>query len=208
MNAKLLELLKKYWFVPVLVAGGIVAGWYIKPSKVETVEIIKNVEVVQKDTRIDELLTQFEQLNRDYQEMKDSRTNEKYHREVLESRLPDGTVTVHTTEDHNIESVVQETRKETEVKVVEVERQVVVKEVETVTKTEYVEKIVRPELAQWKVGVLGGVNPTLVPTPGVNSWIVGGEVERRIAGPFWGGIWGAGTTTGQAMGGLKVSIEF
>ena len=73
-----------------------------------------------------------------------------------------------------------------------------------------VQKIVEVKAAQanWHMGVMGGITPQFLPSPQVQAWAVGGEVERRIVGPFWLGLWGMGNTIGQGSGGLKVGVEF
>lgn len=208
--------LKALPFVAVLVVGGL-AGWYFAPRQVETktVEVIKTVEVVKTDTRLDELMTRFEQLNRDYQEMKNSQTHEKYHKVVVETTNVDGSKTKTTTIDRNVDTVVAETKREVEVKVVEVEKQVIVTQTETIEKRVEVEKLVevKPVLPNWHVGVLAGVAPRF-DSPVESPIMVGLEVERRLIGPVFMGGWvmGGSPVTGfkvtNAAVGLKVGVEF
>lgn len=192
----------------VIVLGiGIGAGWGLKPDVVKTEIKEKIVEVVKEDIRINELLSQISTLNRDYQEMKNSRVQEKYHKEHLETRHPDGTVVIKDTIDRNVDTVVQETKREVEVQVVEVVKEVVVTQTVTVEREVVKEVKVTPQLAQWHVGALAGIQPTFLPNLKLDNGVFGGEVEHRLVGPVFVGVWGAGTTTGLGMGGIKVSVE-
>jgi hypothetical protein len=196
----MIEIAKKYWLHLVLLvaglAGGIAIGWGFKPDvvkveeKTQVVEVEKQVVVVQEKVRVEVV------------KVKDTQVVERWHREKTDETKPDGTRIVKEIEDRNVDSIVKEKENSTEVKVVEVEKQVVV-EKEVVK-----EKVVTPMLAQWHVGALVGLTPQFLPTVGVQNWVIGAEVERRIVGPVFGGVWGAGTTTGQGMGGLKLGVEF
>lgn len=208
MQAKLLELLKKYWPALVLLLVGIGIGWGVKPDVVKIEEREKIVEKQVTTEAQKELMTAFENLRVELQKVRETQVTEKYHREELETRLADGTYTKKVTVDKNIDSHTKETETKVEVKVVEVEKVVEKERVVLVDKEVVKEKIVTPQLAQWHVGVIGGLTPQFLPTVGVQNWVIGGEVERRIVGPVFLGIWGAGTTTGQGMGGLKVGFEF
>lgn len=171
----------------VFLLGGAGLGWGLKPDvvkieeRLKTVEVEKQVVVVQEKVKIEVV------------KVKDTQVVERYRREKTQS--PDGTV--REVEERNIDSVVKEKETAVEVKVVEVEKQVVVeKEVERLVKID-------PVLKDWHVGVLGGTE-LLVPVP-----VFGVEVERRIAGPFWLGVWGnANTQFNRGQVGLKVAIEF
>lgn len=212
-----LDKLKAHWpmivLVLVCVGGGIAIGWGLKPDVVKIEEKLVEKEVVVKDGRIDELLTQLATLNRDYQEMKNSQTNERYHKEILETVNADGSKTVKTTIDKNVNTVVQETKKEVEIKVVEVEKKVVEIQTVTVTKDVVVEKVTTPVLAQWSVGLMVGVAPRF-DNPSTTPIMVGVEAERRLVGPVWGGVWlmaGSPVTAfgvTNSAGGLKARIEF
>lgn len=181
-------------YIAVLLIGCAI-GWGLKPTQVETKETVKVVEVEKQ------VVVQHESVRVEVVKVKDTQVVERWHREKTEVKSPDGTVTIKDVEDRNIDSVVKEQQNNTEVKVVTVEKQVVVeKEVEKI-------KTVTPVLAQWHVGVLAGIKPQFLPTLGV-SYAIGGEVERRIAGPVFLGVWGMGTTDGTGMGGLKAGIEF
>lgn len=199
--------LKTLPYVAVFLVGAGVS-WKLKP---DTVKIQEKEVVVEKQVTTEamkELMASFETLKLELQRVRETQVTEKYHREELETRLPDGTYSKKVTVDKNIDSHTKETETKVEVRVVEVEKVVEKEKLVTVDKVVEKEKLVTPVLAQWHVGVFGGINPQLLPTPKINSYVIGGEVERRIAGPFWVGVWGAGTTTGQGMGGLKLGMEF
>jgi hypothetical protein len=199
LTSKILSILKQYLpkFLPYLafLLVGVGVGWKMKPTQVERVETVK-VQVVEKEVVVIQ-----EKVRVEIVKVKDSQTIERIHKEEKTVTSPDGTVVATKTEDHNIDSIIHEKENSTEVKVVEVEKQVVV------VKTETKEVKITPVLAQWHIGILGGVDPSLVPFK-TNGYLVGGEVERRIVGPIWGGIWGMGSTEGRGMGGIKVSLEF
>lgn len=199
--------LKSLPYLGVFLAGAGLS-WQLKP---DTVKIEEREVVVEKQVTTEamkELMTSFEHLKQELQKVRETKVVEKYHREELETKLPDGTYTKKVTIDKNIDSFSRETETKILVRVVEVDKMVEVEKKVFVDRIVEKEKVVSPVLAQWHVGVFGGVNPQLVPSLKVNSYVIGGEVERRIAGPFWLGVWGAGTTTGQGMGGLKVGMEF
>lgn len=50
----------------------------------------------------------------------------------------------------------------------------------------------------WRVSALGGLN---IPQ---RSWVYGGSVEHRVAGPVWLGAW----ATSNGVVGIKASLEF
>jgi len=206
--AKILELLKKYWPFLVVLLVGIGVGWGVKPAVVKIEERERIVEKQVTTEAQKALMTAFENLRIEMEKVRETQVVEKYHREVLETKLADGTYTKKTTVDKNIDSHTKETETKVEVRVVEVEKKIETIRTEYVDKIVEKEKIVTPMLAQWHVGVIGGLTPQFSPSIGVQNWVVGGEVERRIVGPVFLGIWGAGTTTGQGMGGLKVGFEF
>jgi hypothetical protein len=178
-------------YIAVLVVG-VGVGWTVKPTQVKVEERLKVVEVV----------VQHETVRVEVVKVRDTQVVERWHREKTETKTPDGAVVTKEVEDKNIDTVIHDKTQSETVKVVEVEKQVVVE------KERIVEKTITPVLAQWHVGVLGGINPSIIPVPMVSSYFVGGEVERRILGPVFLGVWGAGTTAGQAFGGLKLAAEF
>jgi hypothetical protein len=207
--------IKTHWF-KILQVGLLLACLFSMIKAVQTPEIIVKTEekIVEKEVQVTteaqkELLSQIENLRIELTKTKDSLVNEKYHKEVLETTLPDGTKTKKTTIDKNIDSHTVESEIKTEVKVVEVEveKEVIVTQTNTIEKEIYITKTETPATKDWRIGIQAGVSPQLLPTLGVNSWVVGGEVERKLFGPFWMGIWGMGSTTGQAMGGLKIGVE-
>lgn len=208
LKDKLISILPKVLPYLAILGVGIGAGWYLKPSQVKTEERVKLVEVQVTTEAIKALQSSFETLKIELQRVRETQVVEKYHREELETKLADGTYTKKVTVDKNIDSHTKEVETRVEIKVVEVE-----KKTETI-KTQYVdkivekEKIVTPILAQWHAGAILGINPSLLPSPVVTSYIVGAEVERRIIGPIFGGVWVAGSTTGQAFGGIKLAVEF
>jgi hypothetical protein len=64
------------------------------------------------------------------------------------------------------------------------------------------EHVVTSPLPQWRVGALVGVGLRVDPFVLVPAY--GAHVERRIAGPFFVGVWGLHTGTA----GLSLSLEF
>lgn len=179
----------------VLFVAGVAAGWYAKPDvvktevKVQVVEVMKEVVVVQEKVRVEVV------------RVKDTQVVERWRREKTETQSPDGTVTKNEVEEKNIETVVKEKENTVEVKVVQVEKEVVVE------REKIIEKRVDVALAQWHLGVMGGATPQFLPTPGLNSWSLGGHVERRIVGPLFLGVWGMGSNTGLGTVGISVAGE-
>jgi hypothetical protein len=200
----LTDSLKKaaYVAVPLLCLGlGAAGGWYAKPDvyrieekvKVETVE--KQVVVVQEKVRVEKVY------------IKDVQVVERWHREKTEEKKPDGTVLTKEVEDRNIDSILKETRKDVEVKIVEVEKQVVVKQ--------EVEKRVTmdPVLSKWRGKLMVGVAPTL-PNIVESPLMFGVEGEMRVAGPLWLGLWAMGGSPvtrfslSNVSGGISVGAEW
>jgi hypothetical protein len=182
-------------YLAVLVVGGGI-GWTLKPSQVRVEEKLKVVEVIK------EVVVTKESVRVEVVKVKDTQIVERWHREKTETKSPDGTIVKKEVEDRNINTEIHSHTQSETVKVVTVEKQIVVE------KEKLIEKISTPVLAQWHTGVLVGINPSLLPTPTVSSYFIGAEVERRIVGPVFAGLWVAGSTTGQAFGGAKVSLEF
>lgn len=175
---------------------GFAMGGYMNQGQVKIEEKIKVVEVEKQ------VVVEKEKVRIEIVKVKDTQIVERWRREKNEEKRPDGTVLTKEVEEKNIDTVVHEKSNSTEVKVVKVEKQVVVE------REKIVEKKIEPILPQWHLGVLGGVSPQILPVPGINSYLVGGEVERRIVGPFFLGVWGMGSTTGQGMGGIKIGADF
>lgn len=181
----------------VLFGGGVGLGWVLKPDqvkieeKVKVVEVEKQVVVVQEKVRVETV------------RIKDTQVAERYHREKMTS--PDGTV--REVEDRNIDAVSKETTHDVQVKIVEVEKQVVVdRTVDRVVKVD-------PVLAQWRAGLMAGVAPRL-DNPPATAIVAGLEVEKRIVGPVWAGVWVTGGSPVQQFsltnvsGGIKLAVEF
>lgn len=200
-----LNVLKRYG--PKLLIGlavfiaGAGLGWYLKPEavrveeKVKVVEVVKEVVVVQEQVRVEVV------------KVKDTQVVERWHREKTEERKPDGSVLTREVEDRNIDTLVKEKENTVEVKVVEVEKEVVVE------REKRVEVKIEPVLPNWHIGVLAGVAPNFQ-NPVSTPVVVGLEAERRIAGPFWAGLWataGSPTTHFEVTNptvGLKLAVEF
>jgi len=199
--------------VTVGVAGGVAIGWFAKP---DVVRIEEHETVVEKEVTTEAqkaLMTAFENLRIEMEKVRETQVVEKYHREVIETKLADGSYTKTTTIDKNVESHTKETETRVEVKVVEVE-----KKIETI-KTEYVDRVVEkdrivtPVLAQWHVGVMAGVAPHFDNVPS-SPIMLGVDVERRIVGPVFVGVWGmagspvTGLNIVNGAAGIKVGVEF
>ena len=193
-----LDFLKLHWkwvLIVVLPIAGFIGGRFLAPiperivEKVRIQEVVKEVVVIQEKVRIEIV------------KVKDTQVVERWHREKTETKTPDGAVVTKEVEDKNIDSIVHDRENSTEVKVVEVEKQVVV------FKDKVTEKIIDNQ-RRFRVGLLVGVQPTILPAPMVESYAVGGELDVRVIGPVWIGAWGMGTTAGKAMMGLAASVEF
>lgn len=166
--------------------------------------------IVEKQVTTDAIksvLALLEQTNSRLDKMQETQSSEKFHQEVLESWGADGSRTKKTTTDKNVDAHTKETETRVEVKVVEVEKKVETERVVLVDKVVEKTKIVTPILPEWDFGVGVGVSPSFLPSPKIDSFVVTGEVNHRLVGPVWVGLWGAGTTQGQAMGGIKVKLE-
>lgn len=122
-------------------------------------------------------------------------TNINKHIEHTKVTTPDGTVT---------EKTVTDSDKHVDVKT-DTER--------VVTKTEFVDRIVEKTVTidnqkRFRVGLLVGVQPQILPVPMINSYAVGGEFDVRVIGPLWAGVWGMGLTSGQVSAGIALGFEF
>jgi len=195
----------KYWkplAVVAAIAGSFVAGRLLvpeQPARVEYKDRIVEKEVTTESQKA--MMTAFENLRLEMEKVRETQVVERYHREVLETKLADGTYTKKVTVDKNIDSHTKETETKVEIKVVEVE-----KKVETI-RTEYVDKVVEKNVIvdnkrNWRVSPMVGVDLKQILT-GVK--VVGGaSVERRILGSIWLGGWGL--SSGEA--GIKAAVEF
>lgn len=198
MWEKVKAFLPQLGVVAIALLAGVAIGWFMKPTQVEekikTVEVEKQVVVVQEKVRVEVV------------HVKDTQVVERWHREKTEETKPDGTKIAREVEDRNIDTLVKEKENSTQVQVVTVEKQVVVE------KETLVEK--RPILPNWHVGILAGVAPRF-DVPVETPLLLGLEVERRIAGPFFAGVWvmgGSPVVTGfkltNASVGLKIGADF
>ena len=131
------------------------------------------------------------------------------HQVVVTVIKPDGTkTTTSTTDTHATSETVR-----TEVKYVDriVER-VVTQTVDRVVETKV---LVEPELKRWRVGLLAGVRPSLIP-PDIQPIALGAEGEMRIAKtPLWVGVWGLSNINTAPIPsfqgvqvGVKIGVEF
>jgi len=188
----------KMLIVLAVFVAGAGLGWYLKPEvvrveeKLKVVEVMKEVVVVQEQVRVEIV------------KVRDTQVVERWHREKTEEKRTDGSVFTREVEDRNIDTLVKEKENTVEVKVVEVTKEVVVE------REKRVEIKIEPMLAQWHVGALVGAAPNGAQT----ALMVGVEAERRIAGPFWLGVWGmAGSPLSQFQitnptVGVKLGVEF
>jgi hypothetical protein len=190
-----------YVAVPLLcVAGGIAIGWAAKPEVVRVEETVR-VETVEK-----QVVAIQERVRVETVYVKEAVVVDRWHREKTSETKPDGTVIAKEVEDRNIDSHTSEHKTDTEVKVVEVTKEVVVtQEVVREIKTE-------PVLANWHFGIKAGAAPRFdIPTE--TAIMLGAEVEHRLFGPVWGGIWVLGGSPvsrfdlQHASGGISVSFE-
>lgn len=190
MTAVAAGLLKKHW-KKLLLVGALVAAFVAgatlnpQPGKVVTVEKIVYVEKKVTDTKV--------------VEVDKTKTDIKINKHVEKTKVtaPDGTITEKEVSDTQAGKTVYVDRVVEKV----VKEQVIVEKV--------VEKEVRVDnLKRFRVGLLVGVQPQILPVPNINSYVVGGTAEIRVVGPVWAGVWGAGTTQGMGMGGIKVAVDF
>jgi len=121
------------------------------------------------------------------------------HREVVEEKKPDGTVVTKTVEDiHEHEQTQEVATRETQASTQSTEKDV--KETDS--------KKTVDGRAQWHLSVQAGVGITDIKALKLGNLPVGltfgGQLERRVVGPLWMGIWGS---TAKA-GGLSLGLEF
>lgn len=185
--------------------GGLAALHYLFPQE-RVVEKTEIHETVREVTKTEEFSKELSKLREELKEAKTAMMNERYRKEKTWNKAPDGTESSHEVEEKNISSVVTETKESVKVQVVEVEKQVVVVQTNTVERQVEVEKIREPALRNWRVSPMVGV--AFDAKPGFNGVVYGAEAERRILGPVWVGVWGAGNTTVGGMVGVKASLEF
>jgi hypothetical protein len=200
MNEEVKSVLKTSLPTLVLAAGAFIAGRYSVPVRVEEkvrvekVEVEKQVVAFQEKVRVEKVY------------MAD--TKQAIHREEHETIHPGGLTERVKTEDINTEKVVKENA------IQYVDREVLKLVEHTTVQERVVEKVVDRRLAQWKVSILAGanfgnLNAAALATPFPksllgNPWVIGAHVERRIAGPFFLGLWG--TTNKDA--GVSAGFEW
>ncbi len=188
--------------VVVLVGGGFAAGRYSVPEfqKEEAREKIVYVDRAVSSVDTDKILNAIKTLS----QQKDVHTTKKT------VKAPDGTITteVETTDKTKTESKTETHEQEKKVEV-RVEERLVYKDRETI-------KTIERNRPQWSLelqpgfdfgsAIGGGARYNLFPSSiGVlKHAIVGMSIERRIIGPFSGGIW----ANSAGMAGLTLRIEF
>ena len=191
--------------VMALLFGALATFQHFFPQE-RIVEKLVTKEIVKEVSRTEEVTKELAKLREELKEAKTAMMNERYRREKTWNKTSDGAESSHEVEEKNISSVVTETKEVVKVQVVEVEKQVVVTQTNTVERLVEVEKIREPVLRNWRVSPMVGV--AFDAKPSFNGVVYGAEVERRIIGPVWVGVWGAGNTTVGGMMGVKASLEF
>jgi hypothetical protein len=175
----------------VLLVGAFLAGRYTTPVKVQE-KVVEKVVVQEKIVTVE-----VDKKNTDEDQKKDT------HTVVVVVKKKDGsTITTETKDTH-----ADDQKHEVEIKYVDrVVNRVVEKEV-TVTKT--IDRI----LPQWSVTAKVGttfnqLKPSLAP-PYFQPLLVGVDVDRRILGPIWFGMWGLTDLKLNAISaGVAVKLEF
>jgi hypothetical protein len=214
MFVKIFDFMKnsKYaaWVSPIvymlffLVLGGVIFSKCF-PEKTKTtieksqldIEKEKNLELTKKIFLLNEKITSIQ--------------NEKKEEIVVviheEIKSPDGTVKTktetkkETKEEKIIEKIVVKTETKIEYLIKEVEKEIIkevkTKEIKEVNNSKY-----------WRVGLLGLVQPRIIPTPEVSNLSLGLEVERKIIGPLNVGLVAFTNRELNVMVGVKVSVDF
>lgn len=196
----ILAWVKKNWILLSIVAAIIIGVYatarYLQPARVveKTKEVVK-VEYKEKIEYRDKVKIQ--------KVTEVQKANDK-HTETTTIKKPDGTETTHTIV--NETSHTEAKTNETKVEVKYVDR-VVEKQIEKVIEKE---KIIEAKKNDWMVGVqvgydiYGALDDTPQLIPQMNRVSIGVDIERRIVGPFYLGVWG--NTAGNA--GLSVNISW
>jgi hypothetical protein len=158
-----------------------------------------NVKIVQTEKIVEHEVIKVVEVERKVTE-KNLNESKHIHKERVEETHLDGTKTVKETTDIGVERVVKEV------------------EIKYVDRTNTVEKIVEKQVLvnnspDWTVSAKIGTSPTeLKPSlvvPYFDPLILGVEVQRRIAGPFKGGVWVNTTSKLNTLsGGVSASMEF
>lgn len=190
---KVLEFCKAHWKVLAVIAailGAYVLGCFFNPQPAKVVTEIKEVEKV--------VTVEKEVVKTVIQVVKEVEVQVQTHTVVVKETTPDGGVRETTVIDTNSDTKDKE-------KVVEYVDRVVEKIVDREVFIE--KKVIVDNQRYWRASLLLGLQPKLIP-PSVDAYLVGAEIERRVVGPVWLGIWGMGSTVGVASAGLKVGIDF
>jgi hypothetical protein len=171
-------------------AAGFGTAIVSRPAKVEE-KVVTKVDVQTKVEYKDRIVTQKVYVQAD---------KVKKHVETTTTKAVDGTVTTKTTTDESVD----EDRKLNASK--DEQKQQAVTQV--VHEVEYRDKIVTSQPG-WDARVgLGVAIPQLlggpeVGVPGLRGFVVEAGVDRRLAGPFWLGLWG--NTQGAAGAELRLT---
>lgn len=167
---------------------GAVAGRYASPAKVvvqekvKTVEVEKQVVVVQEHVKVERVEVATESRH--------------VRRQETTTRAPDGTTTTVKTEE-------EATDKSTTAVVVAEAKKDTFAETSKREATESKSKTVTESRPQWKASALAGVDLATA-LHGELRPIYGGALERRVLGPFSAGVWALSNGTA----GLSMSIQF
>lgn len=198
-----------------LVGGGFAAGRYATPDRVEYKD-----KIVEVEANVDAYVAEINKLQEEVHTLKTTiATAKNVTTKKVIKKAPDGTVTttIDTVDTSKIDKTVDEkdSKKEQETKVeIRVVEKLVYKDHETL-------KIIERNRPAWALSLMPGfdfagafghgtpvnlIPNSLLPTsiPGLRHIVIGTSIERRIIGPFSGGIWA--NTAG--MGGLVLRLEF
>jgi hypothetical protein len=175
----------------VLFIGGLAAGRFATPAKVETkteIQIVEKEKIVEKIVYI-----------KDTNENSKENTNTKQQIHIVEKTSPDGTYTKETfilNEDTKYVEVDKSTHEgQTTDKTTEKEKIVDVTKDKTVTSA----------VAEWRLSGMAGLNyDKAYDLKLKDSLVYGGIVEKRVIGPVYMGGWG---TTSKEVG-LSIGLQF
>ncbi len=153
------------------------AGWAVAPGKLRTVEKLR---VVEREKRVEVKATETA-----HAESTEAREVVRWRTHLV--TRPDGTriETREAERDDRRATASADTRREVEVRTVEVEKLV------------YRDKLVEPVRPAWSLGAYGGLGLD-------RAQVWGGHIERRVLGPLWVGL--QADTRKAAM--LTVRVEF
>lgn len=163
----------------------------------------------EETVRVEERIVEVEKVVEKvvYREKEETHVDEKKDTKKVTKRVatevtkPDGTTEKKT------EEIIDEGTTESKVEIKYVDRVVEVEKV--VEKLVEVEKKVKASqtLPDWRAGLTVGVNPLDIYEARAVSYgdlILGAEVQRRLVGPVYGGVWGM--TNGTV--GINIGLEF